>query len=279
MAKQVIRIVDVAFSHKPNSYGTGDLNLFPETMTWWRGNQIGDIVVITESCFHLVDQQKESVKIALIIEPPQINQEPYNWIKQNYGKFSHVLTYNPDLINSIPNAVTITFGGCWIKPEDQKIYEKTKGVSIIASDKKQTIGHRLRHEVIQKCKDKIDGIYGRGYNFVENKIESLKEFRYSIVIENDKEGGIVSEKFFDTIATGTIPIYYGHDWVKDNFDEDGILFFSNLAELEQCLKIATSEYYESRRHAIEKNFELCKSFQIPEDRLFKTFLQPKYFPK
>ena len=60
---------------------------------------------------------------------------------------------------------------------------------------------------------------------------------------------------------------------------EGILCFNTLPQLEECIKIATPEYYNSKLRAIEKNFELCKNFIIPEDRIWKTFLQPKYFAK
>jgi hypothetical protein len=280
MTKQPIRILDNQFGHSNGgSFGTGDLNILPTHITWWRGGQIGEIVVITESCFHLVQQQKELVKIALIIEPQCINSPSYEWIKQNRHLFECVLTHNIELLNSIPNGYFYMFSGCWIKPEDQAVHQKTKDVSIVASGKKQSIGHNLRHEAVELFGHRIDGIYGRGYKVIENKIEALKDFRYSIAIENEVSDVWVTEKVIDCFATGTIPIYYGTEAIKDYFDEDGILFFRNLAELEQCLNLATPEYYESKRRAIENNFELCKPFLIPEDRLWKSFFKPRFFAK
>jgi hypothetical protein len=60
-------------------------------------------------------------------------------------------------------------------------------------------------------------IYGRGLNIADsrykgspdNKHEILKQYRYSIAIENCCENNYVSEKFFDCILNNTVPLYYG----------------------------------------------------------------------
>ena len=46
-------------------------------------------------------------------------------------------------------------------------------------------------------------------DFKDNKIEYLKRFKFNICPENRSVAGYVTEKIFDSIAAGAIPIYYG----------------------------------------------------------------------
>lgn len=274
--KPKIRIVDNQFSHCGNgigSYGTGDLGLLPTKFQWHRGDRIGDIVVVTENSFDQVSSLSEPIKVAMIIEPECINSESYNWIRKNYDKFTHVLTYNLRLISEIPNATFYFFGGSWIYPQDRAVHQKSKSVSIVASAKRMSYGHNLRHDVIEKYGSRLDGIFGRGYKFVDNKIEALKDFRYSVVIENEQSDIWITEKLLDCLATGTIPIFWGTSAIRDYFDEDGILFFNTLDEFEKCLDLATPEYYQSKLHSVAKNFELCQRFLLPEDIMWDTFFK------
>jgi hypothetical protein len=263
------------------SWGAGDLQLKPTHFDWHRGEQIGDIVVITETSFDMVDSCKEKIKILLILECPSINPDIYKKITQPkyYSKFDYILTHSKVLqeINR-EKFVPYIFGGCWIYENDRKIYNKSKDVSIIASLKRETEGHKLRHEAIEKYGSSIDGVYGNGYKFVQNKIEALADYRYSIVIENDNTsgGGWATEKIIDCFMTGTIPIYWGTSDIGDYFNRLGIIQFSNIDELGLALNIATPEFYESRLDSIQDNFERGKQFCLPEDFIWESFLKDIY---
>ena len=278
--KPKIRIVDKSFSHTPNSsFACGAFDMPPTHFEWHRGEQISDLVVVTESGISELNTLKEKNKVLLIIEPESICPQIYIDIRNPtlYNQFKFVLTHDSSLVKDLPNARLYFFGGCWIKPEDQKVYEKSKNVSIIASAKRQTIGHNLRHFAIERFSNKIEGVYGRGYKVLENKIEGLKDFRYHIAIENQRSDYWVTEKLIDCFATGAVPIYYGTTGVKSIFDERGMLFFNTLEELEQCLVKATPEYYEQCRPYIEENFKRCKYGMIPEDALWNSFFSPEFF--
>ena len=51
---------------------------------------------------------------------------------------------------------------------------------------------------------------------VGNKIKFLKNYKFSIAMENSKGDGYISEKIVDSFKAGTIPIYYG-DYMLDEF--------------------------------------------------------------
>ncbi len=276
MEKPRIRIVDQQFAHG-TSLGSGDLNLYSDRFDWYRGNDaIGDVVVVSEDSFHLINHLTEKIKVALIIESPMSNKNVYNFISQpeHYNKFDYILTFNKELIKINPEKfIYYIFGGCWIYPENREIYPKSKDISIIASAKRTTIGHNLRHEAISKFGNKIEGIYGRGYNVVENKLEALKDFRYSIIIENDNCDAMFSEKLIDCFVTGTIPIYWGCKSIVDFFNKNGMLCFENINELETILEKCNEEHYNNFLPFIQENFIKAQQYTIPENCMWDTFFK------
>lgn len=273
-----IKIIDKQFAHAPNSFGCGDLkNIFPKDFQWYRGmDNINDIVVITENSFTEVDSCREKIKVLLILEPPSINPEFYKFISlpQNYLKFNFILTYSDDLVNlNKDKFIPYYFGGCWIYPNNWKIYKKTKNISVIASQKRITEGHKLRHLAIEKFKNKIDGVFGRGYEILDYKLDGLKDYRYSIVIENEKEANMISEKVIDCFATGTIPIYCGTNKIFKHFNQKGILYFNNIEELESQINITTEEYYNSVIDAVYENLLSIEKLAVPENYLWDNFFK------
>ncbi len=275
-----IKLVDKSFSHNPEcSFGVGDLKIKPTYFEWDRsgGNAENDIVVLTESCMQLVDMQQEKIKILLILEPYCISPYVYEKISkpENYTKFDYILTHSSDLLKIDKRFVSYIFGGCWINPEDRAVHQKTKNISIIASWKKDTEGQKLRHEIIDKFGDRID-VYGNGYKFVENKIEALKDYRYSIVVENEQSDLWMTEKLNDCFATGTIPVYWGAQSVGNYFNNDGIVRISGIDDLDYWISAANEEYYDECLSDIEDNFFRAKDFFIPEDRMYLNFFKPVF---
>lgn len=275
MEKQTIKIYDTQFAHGA-SLGCGDLGLPPKFFNWYRGNdKIGDIAFITESMFHMVDSFPEPRKIGLIIEPPQVIQTSYNLARQPdfYNKFEFIFTYNKELINMNPEKFKFyPFGGCWIYPHDRLVHPKDRGISIIASGKRDTVGHKLRHEVIERFKDRIHGVYGRGYHQIGNKIEVLKHYAFQIVIENDDSDTWFTEKLIDCFMTGTIPIFWGCKSITEHFNKDGMMIFNNLDELDILLSVANGDYYNNCMPYIMENFQRALLYTSPEDWIWRNYL-------
>lgn len=273
-----IKLLDKQFFHNPEcSFGVGDLKIKPTYFEWDRTSikADNDIVVMTESCMKLVDVQTESIKILLVLEPPCVSPYTYQWIqqKENYQKFNYILTYNEELLALDKRFVKYIWGGSWIMPEDRKIYPKTKNISIIASWKKETEGHKLRHEVVERFGDRID-VYGNGYKFVENKLEALKDYRYTIVIENECRGNWFTEKLNDAIATGTIPIYWGAYNINEYYNKDGIFKVNDIKGIELAIELCNERLYNDSKAAVILNWGIAHNYFIPEDRLYQTFFKP-----
>ena len=90
----------------------------------------------------------------------------------------------------------------------------------MVSNKISTVGHKLRFSVVDSLKqnDIEFSVYGRTVNNIDYKLTALKDYAFSIVIENSKIDYYFTEKLIDCFSTGTIPIYYGCPSIGNFFD-------------------------------------------------------------
>jgi hypothetical protein len=117
----------------------------------------------------------------------------------------------------------------WVKT--YSVFEKSKLFSYITSFKQFTSGHNKRIELFEKLKNNIkfkDHIFGRDYNFIPDKLDGLKDYMFSLVIENSIYPKYYTEKITDCFATGTVPIYYGDKSIGEDYDIRGIIFIDDL---------------------------------------------------
>lgn len=279
--KPLIPIFDDQFPQSA-SFGTGDLGIGPTYFNWYRGpEKIGNVCFVTESWFNRVDQIPYEHKVGIILEPPSINNVPYVWAldSNNRSKFDFILTHQNSYINQhdYPGCLYYPFGGCWILPQDRKLHNKTKNVSIIASWKTDTQGHKLRHEIINRFGNEID-VFGNGYKKVDNKIEALRDYKYTIVVENEKSDGWYTEKLIDALVTGTIPIYWGDPCIADVFES--VLSFDTIDHLGFLLGNIKVENQLPSNNILTLDLNIyldsisAESFIIPEDWIFKNFILP-----
>lgn len=263
-----VKIVDSLFSHA--KYSTD----FQESkyIKWDRTpvNKNDKLVIYTDNSLNLVDNKIET-KIAWLLESPMVSKSQQNWIKNNSNKFDIIFTSNSDLLDIGEKSKFLPVGGCWIKLEDQKIWNKNKLISIIASNKSYTDGHMLRQNVIKNI-HKMD-VYGRGHNFIPYKLKGLKDYMFSIVIENTKKDYYFTEKLIDCFMTGVIPIYWGCPSIYHFFNSDGIITFDNIRELDYIISNLNAEIYKNKIHEIKDNFEKAKEYLIAEDYIYEKYLK------
>jgi hypothetical protein len=222
-------------------------------------------------CLNEAVEANKEKNVAWLIEPMCIAGHNYELIKRIQGRFSKILTHEDELIKLGAPYEFVPFGCCWIAPEDQMIYDKSKLVSIIASAKMQTDGHRLRHDVITQLGDKMS-VYGRGFNPVEHKVAALAPYKFSVVIENCARKGWFTEKLIDCFATGTIPIYYGAPDIGDFFNHKGIITFDTVEDLRVILdNLDNVSYYNLL--AINDNFNITKNYLLPDELIYKSIKQ------
>jgi len=110
-------------------------------------------------------------------------------------------------------------------------FNKPKKLSIIVSNwncSDKSHNYYWREKLVKDILDtdfNID-IFGKNWSisdsrykgWVKDKVEGLKDYEYSIAIENSCEDYYVSEKLFDCFLNNTVPIYYGCKNVNDFYD-------------------------------------------------------------
>jgi hypothetical protein len=285
MDKLKIQIFDKSFfSICGPSYGTGNTKKASNYIEYETFNPLNDykISFFTDFCLEFVDITKNSkYKIALIMEPRALYPHIYSYISDpiNYSKFDFVLTHDKTLLEINANKFKfIIANGHWIHDNDIKIHHKNKLMSIIASFKTELLGHKLRHEIINRYNTYFgDGIYGRNtYKTLENKIDGLKDYKFHVVIENNKQDYYFTEKLTDAIITGCIPIYYGCPSIDTFYDTRGILQFDNIEEFECILNNCVNDlYYEKikKEGILERNFIKAQRYLYPEDYIYQHLLK------
>lgn len=202
------------------------------------------------------------IKFAWLAESSFIVEQTCRWIKQNIElaekTFKKVFVNDisfldmSDVFEYVPPGSNMP----WIK--DYYIRPKTKTVSIIASAKNWTVGHRLRHQIV-KNNPSVDA-YGGGYKKVEIKEEALDDYMFSFCIENAKYDLYYTEKLTDCIATGTVPIYWGSDKISEVFDTKGFIKYEDINNY-----TLNKELYDSMVPYIKENLKRLKSLTCSDD--------------
>lgn len=256
-----IKIIDSLFSHHVDDVKFINLKNF----TWDRNltdlnNLNNKCCVYTDLTLKHITKHNNKFKnnVAWLIESSKITKNSYDWIYNNNKLFTYVFTHNKKLLDKKENFIFTPLTDTWIKENDRDMHLKTKLVSIISSSKKETSGHKMRHELIKNYKP-LD-VYGRGYKPIENKITGLKNYMFSFAIENVKEDFYFTEKLLDCFVTGTIPIYYGCPSINNFFNEKGMIIINNINDIKN-LNINESLYNDMLPY-VKENYELAKKYTI-----------------
>ena len=177
--------------------------------------------------------------------------------------YETIFTHDQRLLSLGDKYKWVPAQGFWIK--EPKIYEKSKMISMIASNKNMCEGHRLRLEWVEKIGDQVD-LYGRGFNEIADKEEGLCDYMFSVAIENGQYETYFTEKILDCFATGTIPVYLGAPDIGDHFNMDGIIQLSDEFDI-------SDDIYYDRMDAIKDNLERAKKMEVLEDFIWENYLQ------
>jgi hypothetical protein len=277
-----IKLVDLHFVHA--KYSTD--NQESKYITWDRTPITRDdkLAVYTDTSLDHIFLRNEKgeltwpkVRVGWMLESPAITKPQHEWISKsdNYRNFDFILTNNKEHLDQSPIFKFSPTAGCWILPKDQMIYDKTKLLSAIFSDKKYTTGQALRHQIVTLFKNNID-TFGRGYFPLPNKIYGLKDYAFSMVIENTKQDYYFTEKLIDCFMTGTIPIYWGCPSIWKFFNPNGMICFNDIHEMKYILNSISLNMYKDKLESVKENFELAKKYLIAEDYMFENYLKDYY---
>jgi hypothetical protein len=269
-----INLFDKSFDHQKTDNGIYSItdNKTPSYIRYVEGKKgCSGITLFTDNFLWSTDGV-EGIKIGWLIETRETNPLMYKNVESYIDNFDFLLTYDSELLERYPDKTKFyPFGGCWIPRDKYGFPDKTKLVSMIYSNKQDTSGHRLRHEIASQ----VSGVEllgsGAGAPF-EAKEDVLSDCMFTIVIENTKNPYYFSEKLLDAMALGVIPIYYGATEIGKFFDVDGILTFDSIDGLQDILKRLSPELYSKMLPKAMKNQELLYKYDIQEDWIFENVL-------
>lgn len=166
-----------------------------------------------------------------------------------------------------------------ISPENYK--RKTKNVSMISSAKEMCHMHLVRKKLAFHCKEHgLADTYGKFDGGAYCPIElPFKDYRYSIVVENNIEPFYFTEKIMNAFAAQTIPIYLGATEIGRFFNANGIIQIGldDCNHIENILKRCTPEEYERRLPAVIDNFNRAMRLaaQTRFDDLYVQYIRGK----
>jgi len=163
--------------------------------------------------------------IAFMMEPGVYAENP--WMFKGLQQYASV--YSP-INNSLNTMLSHGFLGWHVLPDwtalsALTVTAKEKNMSCIASNLQQFKGHRLRLNFINTLKKEISSIdfFGKGSNYITDKMDGLLPYRYSIAIENTAAPYYFTEKITDCFLAYTVPVYYGCKNIGKFFPENSFI--------------------------------------------------------
>ncbi len=255
-----VNLFDSEFIHteKLLGYITCSDRLKPTKINWINGQHKFDgITIFTENYINsdLVDSVQSNIKILWLLEPRVIHPNPYIDILKLEHKFDYILTYDTELLSRGEKYLKYVVGQSRVPLTDSMIYDKNKLVSMIASNKRISVGHRFRHDIANALAiDKHIDLWGSAYKPFSSKLEPLKDYHFSVSVMNSKVDNFFTEVLIDNFMVGTIPIFWGCPNIGDYFDINGIITFDTIDELDDILQTLTGHY--SRRFKKNNNMKI-----------------------
>ena len=232
--------------------------------------------------------------------------KPYNYTKRLYDKFSTIFTWNDDLVDNkkffkfylpIPNHTTIAKA----VPFNQKKLLTNISFNKYSSYKNELYSARRKSISYFNNKHPADfDLYGLRWNrpitrlqtifpflvkkysvfrgHAKNKISILSQYKFNICYENTRGAkGWVTEKIFDSLRSGTVPIYWGAENITEYVDKNAFIDrreFKSDKELFDFLNNIGENEYNKYLTAIEKYLagDNCKLFLSENfaDTIIKT---------
>lgn len=270
-AKAIFNLKDTSFAHVKCTVS----NKESECIIWDRScsDTTRPTFYTNEQIFEC-DTPRE-LSFGLLYESKALIKKVYKRAPKVMDNFKHIFTYDPNLLQLNPGIFKFApAGGIWIGEEygggSFGIKEKSRTVSMISSGKKSCWLHRFRYKKARKfAKGDLVDVYGLDKWVHIN--ETVDDYMYSIVIENNNIENYFTEKIMNCFAVGTVPIYLGCTNIGKFFNDDGIIRISRWTNIKKLIKSLSEDDYKSRLGAIHKNLKLCKQYEIIEDYIYRKY--------
>ena len=259
-------------------------NIKPTNFNWCV-DSASIVVHIDRGLFLQPDKSiSKTNRFGWVCESTLIVPDVYNFLTNNYNilfetYYNKIFTCDHSLIELHDNFVYCPNGSNypWVPKLEWKIYNKTKLCNMFCSPKLRTKDHYYRHDIAKLAIDLGFDVFGGAHNTQRTvvdpmnpwstKSQGLKDYRFSVVMENGIYDSYWTEKLTDCFATGTIPIYWGTSSLPKEINQNGIIRLEAGKE-KQILESLTAELYDSMSQAVNDNFNFVNTLKTADDYLF-----------
>jgi hypothetical protein len=266
--KTKFNLVGNAFTHRTGgNRGYSVHGKESKYIEWVNDPSVGRTFYVDDSLNLAFNDGIPGKKYAWLLESKFIKPGVFSSFQRNYFDYLRVydaiFTHSEELLALDPKFKWAPAQGFWI--QEPKIYDKSKMISMIASNKQMTLGQKLRLKWVEMIGDQVD-LYGRGFNEIALKEEGLCDYMFSVVVENGFYNSYFTEKILDCFATGTIPVYLGSPDIDRYFNMDGIIRLTDEFDVSE-------ELYYSKMDAIKDNLEIAKQYEVIEDFIYLNYFK------
>lgn len=220
-------------------------------------------------------------KFGFLIETEAIVPQDYEIFDTHPGlaaEFDLIFTTSKRILNTVSNARFV--------PMNSSLYngtfatstihqQKNQMISIVSSDKKFCPLHLFRYNLAHQCKQEnlcdTFGTFDGGP--LVNIDTTLRNYRFSICIENTQSPYLFTERLICAFANQCIPIYLGATEIDKFFNPDGIIKITTKDDIKKVLKICTVDEYERRLPAVLDNYQRAKQYVNPWDYMYEKYIK------
>ena len=261
-------------------------NITPSTFEWTTNTAEWEVYIDRGMLFHSRPDLSipKNKRYGWLCESKFIVPDVYSFLIHNHkvlfeNYYNKIFTCDQDLIDLNPNFQFCPSGSNypWIPKNQWKVYDKSKLCSMFCSPKLITQGHVHRHQVARLALDCGFSVFGGAHgtprtvtdirNPWNSKLHGVKDYMFSIVIENGIYDSYWTEKITDCFASGTIPVYLGTKKIFDFFDSNGIIWLEPGKE-QDIINSLSQELYMSKIQAVQNNFNIVQSIKLADEYLF-----------
>jgi len=242
----------------------------PKYVEWVKDKSSNISIHIDDAIKWPTDRSKKNY--AWLVESSAIIPQVIQWIPSNIPyleeNYDDIFTCDKRLFG-LSNKFKLTLCASTVpRVKNCGIHPKTKMVSMITSAKTMCPGHNYRLTKVEKYRGKVDH-FGLGFNYIDKKETGLNDYFFSFAMLNDYYPNYFTEILTDCFATGAVPIYLGHPFINEFFNEDGIIVLTDDFKVEDL----STELYYSKMDAIKDNFERIMNLPISEDYLYEKYIK------
>jgi hypothetical protein len=283
MAESRYKVKGIALPFEPQYSSCS--NIKPNKFDWSNTEGICDVHLDLGLLINPDFSKPKEKRFGWICESRFIVPNVYDFLINNYkvlfnNYYNKIFTCDSALLQLHPNFVYCQNGSNypWIPKDKWSVYPKKKQCSMFCSPKKLTEGHVYRHQIARIALDCGFDVFGGAHgtsrtvndprNPWNTKIDGLKDYMFSVVVENGIYDSYYTEKLTDCFATGTIPVYCGTKKLPDIFDPEGIIWLE-LDKEKEIFDSLNEETYINKSKAIEHNYKALNKLKLADDDLFE----------